>query len=190
MAWVDERSPSPALDRFYLLPGRDGRVGAISLRGDGVTLDVDKAYAGGEIGRQQPLRKEQSTEAAVMRQYGTLLSALPAGSRTFTVKFVAGRADQLTPASMQTLQSLEQVLKDWPGVPDVDVVGHTDTVGSQRGNDTLSLKRAETIRNLLIKQGVAPAHVHAAGRGERQLTVTTSDSVAEEANRRVEITIY
>lgn len=196
MAWVDERSPSPALDRFYLLPdrdgrdGRDGRVGAISLRSDGVTLEIDKAYAGGEIGRLQPLRKEQSTKAAVMSQYGTLLSALPSAAQTFVLQFMPGSATSLTPASEEVLQSMLVALRAWPDVPDVLVVGHTDTVGSLRANDALSLKRAQTVRAILLQQGVASARVVAAGRGERELRVATPNEVAEAENRRVAVTVY
>lgn len=193
MAWVDERSPSPALDRFYLLPerdGREGRVGAITVRGDGVTLEIDKAYAGGEIGRLQPLRKEQSTKAAVMSQYGTLLSALPSAAQTFVLQFMPGSATSLTPASEEVLQSMLVALRAWPVVPDVLVVGHTDTVGSLRANDALSLKRAQTVRAILLQQGVAPARVVAAGRGERELRVATPNEVAEAENRRVAVTIY
>ncbi len=190
MGWEDEYSSSLRTDLFILLPGREGQVGAISLRGDGVILDVDKAYGGAAQGQGIGLRAEETTEAVVSQRYGALLSALPPSARTFTVKFVAGRADLLTPASQQTLASLQTVLKGWQGVPDIAVVGHTDTVGSERGNDALSLKRAATIRQMLIQQGIAPEHIYAAGRGERQLTVQTPDHVAEEANRRVEITVY
>ena len=189
MNWEDEHAATLASDLFYLLPDRDGVVGAISLRGDGVTLDVDKAYAGGAMGRGR-LQADQSSAQVVNQRYGQLLAALPAGARTYTVKFVAGRADALTPASEQALASIRQAITDWPDVPDVNVVGHTDTVGSLQGNDALSLKRAATIRALLIKLGVPAARVHMAGRGERQPLVSTADGVAEEANRRVEITIY
>lgn len=165
-------------------------MGAISLRGDGATLDVTTAYGGGAISPGRTLRRDELTAGEVDTRYGRLLTALPAASHSFTVQFVAGRADQLTPESDAALKRLQDAIKAWPDVPDVDVIGHTDTAGSLRGKDALSLKRAATIRSLLIKLGVPAEQVHVAGRGERQLLVPTADNMAEAANRRVEITVY
>ena len=56
-------------------------------------------------------------------------------------------------------------------------------------NDTLSLKRAETVRTALIAAGIAAGQIEIAGRGERELAVQTADEIAEERNRRVEILV-
>jgi len=69
------------------------------------------------------------------------------------------------------------------------VVGHTDSVGSDQYNDTLSLQRADVIRVGLIQNGIAPENIVAVGRGKRELLVPTADGVAEPRNRRVEIVV-
>ncbi len=74
-------------------------------------------------------------------------------------------------------------------VPDVLVVGHTDTVGTNQVNDPLSQQRAEVIRAGLIRSGIAPENITAVGRGKRELLVPTADGVAEPRNRRVEIVV-
>jgi outer membrane protein OmpA-like peptidoglycan-associated protein len=74
-------------------------------------------------------------------------------------------------------------------VPDIVVVGHTDSVGSHAVNDALALRRAETVRGMLVAQGIAPASIVAVGRGKRELLVATPDNVAESRNRRVEIIV-
>jgi len=56
-------------------------------------------------------------------------------------------------------------------------------------NDRLSLERAQTVSNLLIARGLAPGAVTAVGRGERDPQVPTGAQIAEQKNRRVEITV-
>jgi outer membrane protein OmpA-like peptidoglycan-associated protein len=74
-------------------------------------------------------------------------------------------------------------------VPDVLVIGHTDSVGSDQYNDALSRQRAEVIRAGLINSGIAPENIVAVGRGKRELAVKTADGVAEPRNRRVDIEV-
>jgi OmpA-OmpF porin, OOP family len=74
-------------------------------------------------------------------------------------------------------------------VPDLVVIGHTDTVGSAAFNDTLSRQRAEVVRSALVARGIAADRIVVVGRGERELVVITADNVAEPRNRRVEIQV-
>ena len=71
----------------------------------------------------------------------------------------------------------------------VDIIGHTDTVGSWESNVALSLKRAKFIKNILIKNGADPSLLTAKGYGESELLVKTPDEVSEPKNRNVEIFI-
>ena len=59
----------------------------------------------------------------------------------------------------------------------------------QGGDDGLSLRRAERVRNDLIGRGIPGDKIQVAGRGEREPLVPTEDEVAEPRNRRVEITV-
>ena len=74
-------------------------------------------------------------------------------------------------------------------VPDVLIVGHTDTVGSDARNDALSRQRAEVVRQALIARGIPAKDIAVAGRGKREPIVATGDNVAEARNRRVEILV-
>ncbi|WP_372659409.1 OmpA family protein, partial [Hydrogenophaga sp.] len=49
----------------------------------------------------------------------------------------------------------------------ISIIGHTDSSGPESVNDPLSVQRALSVRDYLVARGVAPAHVQAAGRGER-----------------------
>ena len=74
-------------------------------------------------------------------------------------------------------------------VPDVVVIGHTDKVGSDAFNDSLSRQRAEVVRAALTARGVAPDKIATIGRGKREPIVATAEGVAEARNRRVEIQV-
>jgi outer membrane protein OmpA-like peptidoglycan-associated protein len=79
-------------------------------------------------------------------------------------------------------------LKQRP-LPDIVVIGHTDSVGSLASNDKLSLARAERMREIIIALGIPAERIQAAGRGKRELLVPTGDNVSEPRNRRVEIDV-
>ena len=74
-------------------------------------------------------------------------------------------------------------------LPDVLVIGHTDTVGDAEANDRLSAQRAETVKGFLVGIGIPAVRIRTAGRGERELLVPTDDNIEEPRNRRVEINV-
>jgi OOP family OmpA-OmpF porin len=76
-----------------------------------------------------------------------------------------------------------------------NVVGHTDPIGSDANNLRLGAKRAQTVVNALMRNGVSASQLKAASMGERQLVRTDCGDRATKAaiecnapNRRVEIT--
>ena len=67
------------------------------------------------------------------------------------------------------------------------VSGHADRAGPEPYNQTLSQKRAETIRRALIERGLAPDRLAVAAYGEKRPRVASPDGMREPRNRRVEI---
>ena len=67
------------------------------------------------------------------------------------------------------------------------VVGHTDTKGEKNYNITLSIKRAEIVKELLIYYGIKKDTIKILGKGEESLAINTPDNTKQPANRRVEI---
>ena len=67
------------------------------------------------------------------------------------------------------------------------VIGHTDTKGTNDYNLSLSIKRAEVVRDILINYGVNKSTIKILGKGEESLAVDTPDNTKQPANRRVEI---
>ncbi len=69
----------------------------------------------------------------------------------------------------------------------VAVNGYTDTAGSKQINQALSLRRAKTVANALVKSGIEKEKIETNGYGETNLAVPTLDGVAEPKNRRTTI---
>jgi outer membrane protein OmpA-like peptidoglycan-associated protein len=67
------------------------------------------------------------------------------------------------------------------------VNGYTDSSGTPKYNQALSLRRANTVANELVKDGVARGEIDIKGFGETHPLVPTADGVREPQNRRVEI---
>ena len=172
---------------MVLLPDEDGGHGEVAILkpdGSGETL-VSEANSRASLGGSptiKPLGAKglKPTEAA-------LVSALPPPAKSFTLYFLEGTTD-MTPESAPVVDEIRAEIAARPGA-EVQVTGHTDTVGSDDDNDALSQKRAEEILNLLATKGFDRTIMSAVGRGERELKVPTDDNVSSPINRRVEVIV-
>ena len=181
-------APGPvAPELFAVVPGNDGHVGAIVVRRGSYKRVIDSAYGAQRIRADGSLEAAKLDESEVSRMFGSTLAALPGKPTSFLLYFLEGK-DELTPESQIELEKIFAELKRRP-LPDIAVIGHTDTVGGLPYNDRLSLARAERMREMMIELGIPAGRIDAAGRGKRELLVPTEDNVPEPRNRRVEINV-
>jgi outer membrane protein OmpA-like peptidoglycan-associated protein len=169
-----------------LLPDKEDGKSTLVLKQDDREIVMDQPYA---AVRQTWLgsRAYASTPQEVQQKFGPALSAQPSRPTKFTLYFVEGK-DELSDESKSIVESVFAEIAKRP-VPDIVVIGHTDSVGSDQVNDALARRRAETVRADLIRRGIAPENIQAIGRGKREPFVRRPDGVAEPANRRVEILV-
>jgi len=92
----------------------------------------------------------------------------------------------LDPAEFATLSAIV-IRARALGFAEISVTGHTDRAGKAGYNMALSLRRAEVVRQALIRHAVPAALIRVAGRGESAPRVITPDGKREAINRRVEI---
>jgi len=111
----------------------------------------------------------------------------PPPVRNFLVFFDFDKSS-LTPRAMDIVREAANVAKAGQNTR-VTCTGHTDTAGPAAYNMALSLRRANTVKDGLVREGVAPEAITVIGRGEEALLVATADGVREPQNRRVEIVI-
>jgi len=93
--------------------------------------------------------------------------------------------------SQQALNTIRQAAGAYKtkGSARITATGHTDTSGPEAYNMALSLRRANTVKDALVREGVPATAIAVIGRGEQGLLVQTADGVREPQNRRVEIVI-
>ena len=74
-------------------------------------------------------------------------------------------------------------------VGDIDVVGHTDSVGTDAYNQALSVRRAAAVKEVLVGAGVSGAIIDVIGMGERQPVATNETAAGRALNRRVDVIV-
>jgi outer membrane protein OmpA-like peptidoglycan-associated protein len=136
---------------------------------------------------QAPAPVTVLSETDVTRLYGDVLSTLPSAPQIFLLYF-RFESEELTDESRALLPQILQAVRNRP-FPDVAVVGHTDTSGTNASNFELGLRRANAIRGRLLEAGIDAALIEVSSHGESDLLVKTADGVQEPRNRRVEITV-
>jgi outer membrane protein OmpA-like peptidoglycan-associated protein len=92
----------------------------------------------------------------------------------------------LSPQALATIREAVGSVRE-SGSAAIRVIGHADRAGSIAYNKTLSLKRAKTVRQALVAEGIARDAISISGRGESEPMVPTADGVRESQNRRVHI---
>ena len=174
---------------LVLLPdegGGNGEVAILQPDGTGGETIVSEANTRATLGGSRPSVRPLGANG-LRPSEAALLASLPPAAKSFSLYFHQGTTD-LTAQSVALLEELRAEVGRRPGA-EVQVTGHTDTVGSDADNDALSRKRAEEIMNLLASRGFARPMMSAVGRGERELKVPTGDNVSSPVNRRVEVIV-
>ena len=168
-----------------LLPGEAGAgVGAVAV------FDPKSGAEQGALtaaNTQAALGGKFSPKAADPMLYDSLVGGLPPPVARYILYFVEGTTRLISDSEPELQKVFAEVARR--AGAEVQITGHTDTVGSGYDNDALSLNRAREIREALVAQGLNPTISRAVGRGERDLLVATPDNTAEPRNRRVEVTV-
>ena len=111
----------------------------------------------------------------------------PPAPQNFMV-FFDWDSTKLSDASLNVLEQARDAFKNKQDAR-ITATGHTDTSGSEAYNMALSLRRANAVKDAMVKLGVPAAAITTVGVGEKNLLVKTGDGVREPQNRRVEIAV-
>lgn len=171
-----------------LLPDEDGGHGQVAIAKPGSAGEtlVSEPNSRATLGGAQPIIRPLGAKGLSANE-AQLLGGLPPAAKSFTLYFIEGTTD-MTAQSAPMLDEIRAEIAKRPGA-EVQVTGHTDTVGSEGDNDALSKRRAEEILSLLASKGFDRAIMTAVGRGERELAQPTADNVSDPVNRRVEVIV-
>lgn len=103
------------------------------------------------------------------------------------IQFETGKA-VIKPVSYPILDAVVKVMNENPSYK-LLIGGHTDNVGSDEVNMTLSQNRADAVAKYLISKGISPMRVSATGYGETQPVDTNNTAAGRARNRRVELKV-
>jgi outer membrane protein OmpA-like peptidoglycan-associated protein len=94
----------------------------------------------------------------------------------------------LKPDGQSEIDRVSAILNEYPETT-LRIEGHTDSVGAELANLTLSKKRAEAVKDALVAKEIAPARIETVGLGESSLVASDDTEEGRKQNRRVEIVI-
>ena len=162
-----------------LIGGRRDRTEKILGAGIGAVAGAGVGYYMDE--QERKLRQQTAgTGVNVIRDGDNLVLDMPS-EVTFAVD-----SSTVQPAFQNTLNQVAQTLTQYEKTY-VDVLGHTDSTGSDAYNQSLSERRASSVAGYLTSRGVQSARLATQGYGESQPKASNLDESGRAANRRVEI---
>ena len=131
------------------------------------------------------------TDNQDFREYSTTLEMSPIEvGKTVIINNIYFNFDKtsLKEASFPELDRLVDLMVQNPGIK-IDIIGHTDSKGSDDYNLTLSEGRAQSVMKYLIEKGIAKKRMTATGMGESSPISSNDTDAGRAQNRRVEFTI-
>ncbi len=162
-----------------LIGGRRDRTEKIVGAGIGALAGAGVGYYMDE--QEKKLRQQTAgTGVNVIRDGDNLVLDMPS-EITFGVD-----SSNIDPGFRNTLDQVSLTLKQYEKTY-VDVMGHTDSTGSDAYNQALSERRASAVADYLSSRGVQSARLATRGYGESQPKASNLDAAGRSANRRVEI---
>ena len=177
-------SPPKAQSYVVLLENPDGTVGRLTVGGAKGVVILDKQRQGARFDGSAPYDVD---DASIQKDFAAAFAARPVLPVTFLLYYEAG-GTRLTAESQALIPMVVDSVRRRP-VPDVSVIGHTDTSGPAEANEKLGLERAQSIAKLIEEAGVKAHALTVTSHGERNLLISTPDNTAEPRNRRVEVTV-
>jgi outer membrane protein OmpA-like peptidoglycan-associated protein len=104
-----------------------------------------------------------------------------------SVLFESGKAN-LRSGAQRTVERVAEFLNEYPD-RSILVEGFTDSEGSESYNRDLSKRRAQAVRDLLVRHGVDGSRVETEGYGEQFPVANNATAEGRQQNRRVEIVV-
>jgi outer membrane protein OmpA-like peptidoglycan-associated protein len=197
---VADRKVDIAAARAQTRLYEDQRVGlskdSESARLDSRTREADRAHLDANLAREDASLARADADAErlkaeeLKRQLDELNAKETERGIVITlgdVLFATGRAE-LGGGAPERLGKLAVFLGEYPD-RNIAIEGHTDSVGSEASNFSLSQRRAATVQAYLANQGVASNRMRTSGMGEGSPVASNDSATGRQQNRRVEVII-
>src|ERR1700730_444466 len=166
-----------------------GQVATARAEGAEQKVAADRARSDADAAHVAAASSEQQS-AELQRQIDVLHAKPTDRGLVLTlgdVLFTTGKAD-LKPGATGNLNKLVAFLNEYPD-PTAAIQGYTDSVGSQDYNQSLSERRADSVKSYLAGQGIGSLRLSASGRGQNDPVADNDSAAGRQQNRRVEVII-
>ena len=157
-----------------------------------LSAETDKARAAAaqsENLRQQAEKEKQELRARLLQQLNSILATRDSArgliANMSDVLFRSG-SFELLPGARERLAKVSGIVLAYPSLH-VAVEGHTDSVGSDEYNQELSERRAESVRDYFVQQGIPSNAIEARGFGKSEPIASNDTPEGRQQNRRVEL---
>jgi outer membrane protein OmpA-like peptidoglycan-associated protein len=157
-----------------------------------LAAETDKARAAAaqsENLRQQAENEKQELRARLLEQLNSILATRDSArgliANMSDVLFRSG-SFELLPGARERLAKVSGIVLAYPSLH-VAVEGHTDSVGSDQYNQDLSERRAQSVRDYFVQQGISASAIEARGFGKNEPIASNDTPEGRQQNRRVEL---
>jgi outer membrane protein OmpA-like peptidoglycan-associated protein len=156
----------------------------------------DKEVAQAEVNRAREAvdraeQEKQQLRSQLIAQFNAILETRDSARGLIVnmsdVLFDTGQ-HTLKPGAREKLARISGIVLAHPGLK-LEVEGHTDSVGADEYNQSLSERRATAVRDYLVQQGVNSGMIAARGFGEGQPVASNDNAAGRQQNRRVEMVV-
>jgi len=155
------------------------------------TAKAQQAAAQSDQLRQQAEKENQDLRARLLQQLNSILSTRDTArgliANMSDVLFKTG-SSELAPGARERLAKVSGILLAYPTLH-VQIEGHTDSVGTDEYNQTLSEKRASVVRDYFVQQGIPGDSIGAKGFGKTVPIASNETAEGRQQNRRVELVL-
>jgi outer membrane protein OmpA-like peptidoglycan-associated protein len=159
-----------------------------------LAAEADKAKAAAaqsESLRQQAEQEKAELRARLLQQLNSILATRDSArgliANMSDVLFRSG-SFELLPGARERLAKVSGIILAYPSLH-LAVEGHTDSVGGDEYNQTLSERRAQSVRDYFVQQGVPAAAIEAHGFGKTEPIASNDTPEGRQQNRRVELVL-
>jgi outer membrane protein OmpA-like peptidoglycan-associated protein len=153
--------------------------------------DADRQKQLAQQQTQEAIRQKEEMRAKLLAQLNQVLQTRDT-ARGLIVSMPDVLFDfnkyTLKPEARERLAKISGIVLAYPDLK-LDVEGHTDAIGSDEYNQTLSEKRAESVRGYLVSSGVVPDHITAVGLGKSDPVADNATAAGRKLNRRVDMVV-
>lgn len=179
-----EKAKADAIAQQQQLAVEADKAKAAAAQSDSLRLQAEQM-------RDQAEKEKAELRARLLQQLNSILatrdSARGLVANMSDVLFRSG-SFELMPGARERLAKVSGIILAYPTLR-VAIEGHTDSVGGDQYNQTLSERRAEAVRDYFVQQGIPGAAVTAQGFGKTEPIASNDTPEGRQQNRRVELVL-